>query len=128
MVAYPNIPPTKINVEFPQYNRTNEEFDTSDYLTKPIATIGLGLSLSLTYNPITDVEILALRNFYNYSQRRKRFTLPSQISDCLPNDVIEILTKAKATWWVIDSQWSVNPIFINDACSLYSLTLKIKSV
>ena len=128
MVAYPNISPTKINVEFSQYNRTNEEFDTSDYLTKPIATIGLGLSLSLTYNPITDVEILALRNFYNFTQRRKRFTLPLQISDCLPNDVIEILTKAKATWWVIDSQWEINPIFINDACSLYSLTLRIKSV
>ena len=127
-MVYPDIEPTKIDIQFPQYNRTSEEYDTSDYHAIPIATIGLGLSLTLSYNPIVQQQVDELRDFYNFTQRRKRFTLPAPISNCLPTEIMNILTKAKATWWTIDSPWNLSPLFINDACNLYSLIIKIKSL
>lgn len=127
-MQFPSIDPTKIGIELPDYIGSVQEFQSNDYITKATQYVGLGVKLNLEWNPLTQEPKDDLKTFYDWCQRCQRFSLPSVIINQMPSSVIAALIALKANWWIIDSDWTMAPVFVNNYCSLYSVNLVIKSV
>jgi hypothetical protein len=130
MRIFPSIAPNFLKyLGLPSYNTEISEFPDGGENRIQLSTIGVGTKLLLSYDGLTEAQVVRIMNFYTSCKGEGyAFLLPTAVMNH-PVVINTAIAALKATtYWVFDGQVRVTPRYATYQRGIFDIEVTLSSV